>query len=99
VHVEFDWDPAKATSNIAKHGVSFEEAMTAFGDPLARTILDPDHGDEERWVTLGAASTGNLLVIVHTWAEIDADRSMVRTISARPPTRNEARRYREDPIP
>jgi uncharacterized protein len=73
--------------------------MTAFGDALARTILDPDHGDEERWVTLGSASTENFLVVVHTWAEIDADRSMVRIISARPPTRNEARRYREDPIP
>jgi uncharacterized DUF497 family protein len=98
--IVFDWDPAKAAGNTDKHGVTFEEAMTVFRDPLARTILDPDHGtDEERWVTLGAASSGNLLVVVHTWTGADQDRSVVRIISARRPTRNETRRYREDPMP
>ena len=99
MRIDFDWDPAKATSNTAKHGVTFEEAMTAFRDPLARSILDRDHGaGEERWVTLGEAATGNLLVIVHTWTEIDLERAAVRIISARRPTRNEARQYREDPL-
>jgi uncharacterized DUF497 family protein len=98
VRIDFDWDPAKAASNAIKHdGVTFEEAMTVFRDPLARSILDPDHGaGEERWVTLGEAATGNLLVVVHTWAEFDAERTAVRIISARRPTRNETRQYRED---
>lgn len=63
-------------------------------------MLDRDHGaDEERWVTLGEASTGNLLVVVHTWTEADPVHSVVRIISARRPTANEARQYREDPMP
>jgi uncharacterized protein len=100
VHIEFDWDPAKAASNVAKHGIAFEEAMTVFRDPLARSMLDPDHGaDEERWVTLGQAATGNLLLVVHTWVDINPDRTAVRIISARRPTWNEARQYRENPIP
>jgi uncharacterized DUF497 family protein len=101
VRIEFDWDPAKAVSNAAKHdGVTFEEAMTVFLDPLARTIMDPDHSaGEERWVTLGEASAGNLLVVVHTWREIDPDRAAVRIISARRPTRHEARQYRDDETP
>ena len=99
MRIDFDWDPAKAASNVAKHDVAFEEAMTVFRDPLARSILDPDSADEERWITLGEAATGNLLVIVHTWADIAPDRSVVRIISARRPTRNEARQYREDQMP
>jgi uncharacterized DUF497 family protein len=100
VRIDFDWDPAKAARNAAKHGVTFEEAMTVFRDPLARSILDGDHGSgEERWVTLGETSAGNLLVVVHTWMDMDADRSAARIISARRPTANEARQYREDPLP
>ena len=100
MRIKFDWDPAKAASNSAKHGVGFHEAMTVFVDPVARTILDPDHGvDEERWVTLGAASTGNLVVVVHTWREMDPYRTDVRIISARRPTRSEARQYREEKMP
>jgi hypothetical protein len=100
VRIEFDWDPSKAASNAAKHGVSFAQAMAVFHDPLARTILDPDHGtDEDRWVTLGESSAGNLLVVVHTWTEIDQDRGLVRIISARRPTRHEARQYRESSNP
>ena len=100
MRIDFDWDPAKAASNAAKHGVAFEEAMTVFRDPLARSIPDPDSPTgEERCVTLGETPAGNLLVIVHTWADVDADRSVVRIISARPPTRNEARQYRENPQP
>jgi hypothetical protein len=91
--------PAKAASNVAKHGIAFEEAMTVFSDPLSRTILDPDHeaAGEERWVTLGEAVSGNLLVIVHTWTNVDPDCGVIRIISARRPTRREARQYREEP--
>ncbi|EJW11612.1 hypothetical protein A33M_2971 [Rhodovulum sp. PH10] len=93
----FDWDPAKAASNLVKHGVAFDEAMTVFRDPLALSVLDPDSADEERWITLGSAATGNLLLVVHTWADIGRHRTVVRIISARRPTRNEAQRYREEP--
>jgi uncharacterized protein len=100
VRIDFEWDVAKATSNAAKHGVTFQEAMTVFRDPLARSILDRDHGsDEDRWVTLGAASTGNLLVVVHTWTDVHPDLSTVRIISARWPTRREISEYRDAPMP
>jgi uncharacterized protein len=100
VRIEFDWDPIKAASNAAKHGVAFDEAMTVFRDPLARSILDHDPAaGEERWVTLGETATGNLLVVVHTWTDKDPDSSMVRIISARRPTASEARQYREEPMP
>jgi uncharacterized DUF497 family protein len=93
-------DKLKAHHNAAKHGVTFQEAMTVFVDPLARTIPDPDHSaDEERWVTVGEAFTGNLLVVVHTWREMDPHRTDVRIISARRPTRSEARQYREEEMP
>jgi hypothetical protein len=92
MRIDFDWDPAKAASNAAKHGVTFEQAMAVFQDPLARSILDRFPGStEERWVTLGAATAGNLLVVVHTWNDIDADRAVVRIISARRPTAKELR--------
>lgn len=82
MRVEFEWDPMKAAKNAAKHGVTFEEAMTIFRDPLAVSLLDTDTAEEERWITLGATSTGNLLVVVHTWADIDAAHAAVRIISA-----------------
>lgn len=100
MQIDFDWDPAKAASNAAKHGVTFEAAITIFRDPLARSILDRDRTpDEERWVTLGETAAGHLLVVVHTWNEINPDRAVVRIISARRPTANETRQYRENPIP
>lgn len=74
--------------------------MTVFRDPLAGSIPDHDSdADEERWVTLGQASTGKLLLVVHTWDEIGVDHYKARIISARRPTRNEAHQYREDPLP
>jgi uncharacterized DUF497 family protein len=73
--------------------------MLVFRDPLALSFPDPDSAYEERWITLGEAATGNLLLVVHTWDEIAFDRSLVRIISARRPTRNEARQYRESRLP
>jgi uncharacterized protein len=97
MRIDFDWDPAKAATNLAKHGVTFQEAVTVFIDPFARAILDPDHGaDEERWVTIGKGATGNLLVVVHTWREMNPFRTVVRIISARRPTKREARQYRDE---
>jgi uncharacterized protein len=100
MRIDFDWDPEKAASNSMKHGITFEEAMSVFHDPLALSQLDDDHTTgEERWTTIGLASPGNLVPVVHTWTEIDASSIAVRIISARRPTRNETRQYREDQLP
>jgi hypothetical protein len=89
--MEFEWDPDKAARNLAKHGVSFDEAATVFGDPLAMTYFDPDHSDEEdRFVTFGHSDQGRLLVVSHTDREV-----RVRIISARAATRKERRQYEQ----
>ena len=90
--MHFEWDPEKARANLAKHDVSFEEAMRAFLDPLSVTILDPDHTEgEDRFVLIGQSPTGRLLVVVH------ADRGdAVRLISARRATRRERRTYEQE---
>ena len=63
----FEWDTNKAIRNLAKHGISFEESSTVFGDPRSLTIPDPVHSKlEERFVTIGASHRGKLLVVVHT---------------------------------
>jgi uncharacterized DUF497 family protein len=91
VAMNFTWDPEKAASNLEKHGVSFEEASTAFGDPLSRTRPDPMHSeDEDRYVLLGMTSGDQLVVVVHT----DRDET-VRLISARLATPGERRRYEQ----
>ena len=65
--MHFEWDPAKAAENLAKHGVSFQEAATVFRDPLSATGSDPDHSlDEERFVTFGISAGGRLLIVAHT---------------------------------
>jgi uncharacterized DUF497 family protein len=93
---EFDWDPAKAESNRSKHGVTFEDAMGVFGDPLALSLPDNESGQgEERWVTIGRNPASNLLLVVHTYMELSAERVAIRIISARRPTRREARQYEE----
>jgi uncharacterized DUF497 family protein len=100
MRIDFDWGPKKAASNSLKHGITFEGAMSVFHDPLALSQLDDDHATGEvRWITIGLASPGNLVLVVHTWAEIAASNAAVRIISARQPTRNEARQYREDQLP
>jgi uncharacterized protein len=87
--VKFQWDPTKGASNRRKHGVSFEEAATVFGDPLAGTIHDPDHSyDEHRFITIGESDAGRLVVVTH----VDRDED-VRIISARLPTGRETKRY------
>ena len=92
----FDWDPRKAESNLSKHGVSFEDALTVFLDPRALTIFDEDHSDdEERWITVGEATGPKLLLVVHTHVEVTDDVAAVRIISARRPNRKEASQYRQ----
>jgi len=87
----FRWDPSKASSNLAKHGISFEEAATVFGDPLARIFDDPDHSlKEQREIMVGHSSDQRLLVVCFT-----ERRGFVRVFSARPATRRERRDYEE----
>jgi uncharacterized DUF497 family protein len=87
--VEFEWNARKAARNLVKHGVSFEEASTVFGDPLAGTILDPrQFADEPRFVTIGLSTGQHLIVVAHA----DSD-DTIRIISARRATRSERRRY------
>ena len=89
--MELEWDEEKNASNVQKHGVSFEEAATVFGDPLSDTFDDPDHSAEEyRFITTGTSEQGRLLVIAHTDRE---DR--IRIISARELTKQERRNYEE----
>ena len=65
--MRFEWDPKKAAANLKKHGVSFQEAATVFGDPLAITFQDPDHlEDEERQVTFDLSLRKRLIVVSHT---------------------------------
>jgi hypothetical protein len=89
--MRFEWDPKKASANLRKHGISFDEAATVFLDDLSLTGEDPDHSlHEERYVTFGISSSGRLLVVSHT------DRGdRVRIINARPATRPERKIYEE----
>jgi uncharacterized protein len=88
----FEWDKKKARHNIEVHGISFDEASTAFRDPLSRTIADPLHSKgEERLVLIGESLKRRLLVVVH------AERGdRVRIISARLATNKERLRYEEN---
>jgi len=90
--LEFAWDRDKAAANLRKHGVDFEDAASAFADPLSITIPDPDHSTgEERWLLIGLSAAGQLLVVAHT------DRNNeIRIISARQATRTERQTYEED---
>ncbi len=85
----FEWDPGKARANLRKHGVSFEEAATVFGDPLSLTIPDPVQvTGEERFIIVGRSFRGRTLVVVHTERG-----AQIRIISARRATRHEREQY------
>jgi hypothetical protein len=89
----FAWNSEKAARNLAKHGVSFEEAKTVFGDPLGRIVTDPRHSEEEeRCVLLGLSHRQRLLAVMFTERA-----EQVRIISARQATRRERRDYEEKP--
>lgn len=87
--LRFEWDEGKASQNVEKHGIAFENAATVFGDPLSLTIDDPLHSQEERrFVTIGESVGREVLVVVHA-----ERKSVIRIISARPATRRERRDY------
>jgi uncharacterized protein len=90
--VQFTWDPAKAASNLKKHGVSFAEAVTVFFDPLARMHDDPDHSiGEVREIVTGYSANGRLLLVSFTERG-----DTVRIINARAANLRERRRHEED---
>lgn len=91
--LRFSWDPRKAAANVRKHGVSFDEASTAFADPLSITVPDPDHSDDEtRFLLVGQSLRHRILVVIHA----ERSESDIRLISARPASRRERRIYEED---
>ncbi len=95
--LEIAWDPAKARTNLAKHGVSFAQAATVLLDSLALTVFDDAHSqDEERWFTLGRSQQGTLLAVAHTYQATGPNAARVRIISARPATRRERDQYAHD---
>lgn len=88
----FEWDPRKAAANARKHGVTFDEATTVFGDPQALLVADPDHSlDEMRYLLLGLSTRHQLLVVAFVERP-----PRTRIISARRATRHERRRYEEE---
>lgn len=96
--LEFTWDPAKAASNLTRHGVSFSQAATVMLDALALTVFDAGHSEyEERWFTLGQSGEGKLLAVSHTYTATGPESARVRIISAREATRNERRQYENEP--
>lgn len=87
--MRFEWDANKAASNLAKHGVAFDEACTVFEDALSSTVPDPDHSEgEARFVTFGVSANGRPLVVAHTESG-----DTIRVISSRPMTRQERQAY------
>lgn len=89
--LRFEWHRRKAAANLKKHGVTFSEAATCFGDFLSLTISDPEHStDEERFVMLGMSRRGRLLVVIHT-----VRGNAIRILSAREATARERRAYEE----
>ncbi|MGA8223836.1 MAG: BrnT family toxin [Candidatus Acidiferrales bacterium] len=89
--MNFEWDPAKAAQNRRKHRISFEEAASVFGDPLAMTYPDPDHSiSEQRFITVGLSTGNKELIVAHT------DRGdNIRILSARKATKRERKYYEE----
>lgn len=89
--MEVEWDEEKAAANLAKHGVSFEEASTVFDDPLYVDFYDPDHSSEEhRYIIIGQSRRGRLLLVLHTERG-----DVTRLISAREVSRSEREAYEE----
>ena len=89
--MEIEYDPAKATSNLAKHGVSFGEAATALLDPRGLAMEDPDATGEARWVLVGMSKMARLLTVVYTLRQ---DR--IRLISVRMASTRETRIYAQE---
>jgi uncharacterized protein len=96
--INYEWDNAKALSNLNKHGITFDQAATVFLDGLALTVFDSVHSQhEERWFTLGYDANGALLAVAHTHEAIGSTTARVRIISARSASKRERRFYEDEP--
>lgn len=88
----FEWDEAKAASNLKKHNISFDEGKTIFNDPMLLTFEDMEHSeDEKRFINIGISGEGRVLVLIHTERY-----GRIRIISCRKATGSERKRYEED---
>jgi uncharacterized protein len=93
----FEWDAKKATINLKKHGVSFEEAKTLFNDPFLLTYPDTEHSDiEERFISIGYSTRNRTLLVVHADREEGEEFVIIRIISCRQVTATERRLYEEN---
>ncbi len=89
--IKFEWDAKKASANLKKHGVSFDEARTVFFDENAKLIDDPDHSeDEERFVLLGLSSSLKVVLVCHCYRE---QGNVIRIISAQEASAYESKQY------
>ena len=89
--MQFEWDAGKDRINLRKHGVSFFEAQTVFGDPFSLTFHDPDHSDDEtRFIDIGMSAQGRLLVVIYTERG-----DHIRIISSREATTTEEEAYEQ----
>ncbi|MBT3200167.1 MAG: BrnT family toxin [Phycisphaerales bacterium] len=93
----FEWDLAKNAVNLKKHRVAFEQAATVFRDPRMLSLYDDEHSEagEERWITLGLSAVSGLLVVHHTFDEVDAETVDIRIFSSRKATKQEITQYAE----
>jgi uncharacterized protein len=89
MHMEIEWDSDKATANLNRHGVSFDEAATALSDPMALAQEDTSSQGEARWVLVGMSGEARLITVVYTVR----NEERIRLISARRATRNETKFY------
>ena len=89
----FEWDAAKAQSNMLKHGVAFQDAELVWLDPLHVLRFDRNEGGEDRWHALGLAAGIVLLFVVHTYP--GEDDKVIRVVSARRATKGERRAYED----
>ena len=91
--LRIEWDSRKASSNLKKHGISFEEAKSVFYDEHAKLIDDPDHSiDEERFILLGHSFSLRLIMVCHCYRDAD---NVIRIISARKATAQETKYYKQ----
>ena len=96
MNYNFEWDPRKAHSDFQKHNISFARATEVFLDPYALSIFDKTHStDEDRWITIGNTKNDILIVVIHTYKEIQRDQISIRILSARKATQKESKQYQD----
>ncbi len=89
--MDYEWDPAKAKTNLEKHEIDFADAVKVFSDEYALTMTDDDSEEEARFITMGMDAKARILVVVYTWRE-----ERIRIISARKAEKHERRQYEEN---